>query len=95
MHPKIVPRTCANVTWKAQENELTKPEILVVSKVLVSLTCGSDRDNKNHRNIYTLFLLGKEIYVYFPQFGFVISLSSLRKGELFFPLCLLSSLIIQ
>lgn len=50
-------------------NSLTNPEILVVSKVLISLTCGSDRDSKRHKNIYIRFLLpGEEIYLYFPQF---------------------------
>jgi len=32
-------------------NSLTDPEVLV-SKVLIHLNCGSDRDNEKHRNIY-------------------------------------------
>ena len=72
-------------------NSLTDPEILD-SKVLISLTCGSDRQNQ--WNIYTVFLLpGKGRYVDFPQFRFATLPSSLWKSELVFPLCLLAFLI--
>lgn len=68
-------------------NSVTDPEILVISKVLIGLTCRSDRDSKNHRNIYNILLLpDKVINVYFPQFRLVILLSFLQKHELFFPL---------
>ena len=70
-------------------NSFTNPETLIVSKVLISLTCESDRDSKSHRNIDTIFLLPDgEICLFSSIWGCNITIFP-SEGELFFPLCLL------